>query len=255
MEQGTVLIDVRNMQKTYKLGDLEVHALRDVSVRITKGEFVAIMGPSGSGKSTFMNIIGCLDYHPAKGEYYLDGINVFRQNKDQLAELRNKKIGFIFQSFNILARTSAIENVELPMLYNSGVSTAERKERALAALKAVGLAERADHMPNQLSGGQQQRVAIARALVNNPLVIMADEPTGNLDTRSSYEIMEIFQDLNDKGITIVMVTHETDIAQFAKTNIMFRDGMIVSNSPVVTRKFARQEIPLLPVLDKNDILT
>jgi putative ABC transport system ATP-binding protein len=253
MEQP--LISVKNMAKTYKLGDMEVRALRDVSVTINKGDFVAIMGPSGSGKSTFMNIIGCLDYHPAKGEYYLDGVDVFKMNKDQLAELRNRKIGFIFQSFNILARTSALENVELPMLYNSGVDTKTRRERAMAALKSVGLAERADHMPNQLSGGQQQRVAIARSLVNNPLVIMADEPTGNLDTRSSYEIMEIFQDLNDKGITIVMVTHETDIAQFAKTNILFRDGSIVSNVEVKDRKFAKIEIPKLPVLDPKEILT
>lgn len=249
------LISVKNMEKTYKLGDMEVHALRDVSLSIGKGEFVAIMGPSGSGKSTFMNIIGCLDYHPAKGEYYLDGVDVFKLNKDQLAELRNKKIGFIFQSFNILARTSAIENVELPMLYNSGVDTKTRRERAMAALKSVGLAERADHMPNQLSGGQQQRVAIARSLVNDPLVIMADEPTGNLDTRSSYEIMQIFQDLNDRGITIVMVTHETDIAQFAKTNILFRDGRIVSVTEVANRKFAKIEIPKLPVLDPKEILT
>ena len=249
------LIVVKNMAKTYKLGDMEVRALRDVSLTIEKGAFVAIMGPSGSGKSTFMNIIGCLDYHPAKGEYYLDGLDVFKLNKDQLAELRNRKLGFIFQSFNILARTSAIENVELPMLYNNGVSANERRERALAALKSVGLAERADHMPNQLSGGQQQRVAIARSLVNDPVVIMADEPTGNLDTRSSYEIMEIFQELNDKGITIVMVTHETDIAQFAKTNIMFRDGQIVSNVEVKERKFAKVEIPKLPVLDAKDILT
>ena len=251
----TSLIVVKNMAKTYKLGDMEVHALRDVSLTIEKGAFVAIMGPSGSGKSTFMNIIGCLDYHPAKGEYYLDGVDIFKLNKDQLAELRNKKLGFIFQSFNILARTSAIENVELPMLYNNGIDTKTRRERAMAALKSVGLAERADHMPNQLSGGQQQRVAIARALVNDPLVIMADEPTGNLDTRSSYEIMEIFQDLNDKGITIVMVTHETDIAQFAKTNILFRDGAIVSNVVVKDRKFAKDEIPKLPVLDTKDILT
>ena len=255
MEQGKELIVVKNMAKTYKLGDMEVNALRDVSLTIYKGDFVAIMGPSGSGKSTFMNIIGCLDYHPAKGEYMLDGVDVFKMNKDELAELRNKKIGFIFQSFNILARTSAIENVELPMLYNSSVNSKERKERAMAALKSVGLAERAGHMPNQLSGGQQQRVAIARSLVNNPVVIMADEPTGNLDTRNSYDIMEIFQDMNDKGITIVMVTHETDIAQFAKSNILFRDGMIVSNVEVKDRKIAKLEIPKLPILDKNDILT
>ena len=255
MEQGKELSVVKNMAKTYKLGDMEVNALRDVSLTIYKGDFVAIMGPSGSGKSTFMNIIGCLDYHPAKGEYMLDGVDVFKMNKDELAELRNKKIGFIFQSFNILARTSAIENVELPMLYNSSVNSKERKERAMAALKSVGLAERAGHMPNQLSGGQQQRVAIARSLVNNPVVIMADEPTGNLDTRNSYDIMEIFQDMNDKGITIVMVTHETDIAQFAKSNILFRDGMIVSNVEVKDRKIAKLEIPKLPILDKNDILT
>lgn len=246
---------VKNMAKTYKLGDMEVRALRDVSLTIEKGDFVAIMGPSGSGKSTFMNIIGCLDYHPARGEYYLDGVDVFKLDRDKLAELRNRKIGFIFQSFNILARTSAIENVELPMLYNNSVDSKTRRERAMTALKQVGLAERADHMPNQLSGGQQQRVAIARSLVNNPLVIMADEPTGNLDTRSSYEIMEIFQDLNDKGITIVMVTHETDIAQFAKSNILFRDGAIVSNVIVKDRKFAKTEIPRLPVLDPKEILT
>ena len=255
MTTDKALISVKNLEKIYKLGDMEVHALRDVSLTIEKGAFVAIMGPSGSGKSTFMNIIGCLDYHPAKGEYYLDGENVFKLNKDQLAELRNKKIGFIFQSFNILARTSAIENVELPMLYNSGVDSKTRRERAMAALKSVGLAERADHMPNQLSGGQQQRVAIARSLVNSPLVIMADEPTGNLDTRSSYEIMGIFQELNEKGITIVMVTHEMDIAQFAKSNILFRDGMIVSNVDVTTRKIAKDEIPKLPVLDVKEILT
>jgi len=249
------LIEVKNMAKTYKLGDMEVNALRDVSLTIDKGDFVAIMGPSGSGKSTFMNILGCLDYHPARGAYILDGVDVFKQNKDALAELRNQKIGFIFQSFNILARTSAIENVELPMLYNSSITTAERRERAMAALKSVGLAERAFHMPNQLSGGQQQRVAIARSLVNNPVVIMADEPTGNLDTRTSYEIMEIFQNLNDKGITIVMVTHEPDIAKFARTNILFRDGMIVSVTTVKDRLIARDEIPKLPVLDAKDILT
>lgn len=254
MAEATSLISVKNLMKTYKMGDMEVHALRSVSLDIYKGAFAAIMGPSGSGKSTFMNVIGCLDYS-TKGEYYLDGVDVFKLNKDQLAELRNRKIGFIFQSFNILARTSAIENVELPMLYNNTVNSKERRERAMAALKSVGLAERADHMPNQLSGGQQQRVAIARSLVNNPVVIMADEPTGNLDTRSSYEIMEIFQGLNDKGITIVMVTHELDIAQFSVTNIMFRDGQIVSNVLVKNRKNAKEEISKLPVLDSKDILT
>ncbi len=254
MDIDNNLICVKNLVKTYKMGDMQVFALRNVTLNIEKGAFVAIMGPSGSGKSTFMNVIGCLDY-PTSGEYYIDNENVFKLNKDRLAELRNKKIGFIFQSFNILARTSAIENVELPMLYNSGIDTKERKERAMAALKSVGLAERAFHMPNQLSGGQQQRVAIARSLVNNPLVIMADEPTGNLDTRSSYEIMEIFQNLNDKGITIVMVTHEMDIAQFARTNILFRDGKIVTNSVVVDRKIASEELKNLPVLDVNEIMT
>ncbi len=254
MDIDNNLICVKDLVKTYKMGDMQVFALRNVTLNIEKGAFVAIMGPSGSGKSTFMNVIGCLDY-PTSGEYYIDNENVFKLNKDRLAELRNKKIGFIFQSFNILARTSAIENVELPMLYNSGIDTKERKERALAALKSVGLAERAFHMPNQLSGGQQQRVAIARSLVNNPLVIMADEPTGNLDTRSSYEIMEIFQKLNDKGITIVMVTHEMDIAQFARTNILFRDGKIVSNSEVIDRKIATDEIKNLPILDVNEVLT
>ena len=254
MEAGKILLSVKNLIKTYKMGDMEVHALRNVSLDIENGAFTAIMGPSGSGKSTFMNVIGCLDYS-TKGEYKLDGVDVFKLNKDQLAELRNLKIGFIFQSFNILARTSAIENVELPMLYNSNVNSKERRERAMAALKSVGLAERADHMPNQLSGGQQQRVAIARSLVNNPVVIMADEPTGNLDTRSSYEIMDIFQQLNDKGITIVMVTHETDIAQFAKSNILFRDGQIVSNVAVSDRKLAKNELPKLPVLDAKDVLT
>lgn len=233
---------------------MEVRALRNVSLEVERSAFVAIMGPSGSGKSTFMNILGCLDY-PTSGEYFLDGVNVFSLNRNELAELRNKKIGFIFQSFNVLARTSALDNVELPMLYSAGVSTKERRERAMSALKMVGLAERAHHMPSQLSGGQQQRVAIARSLVNNPLIIMADEPTGNLDTRTSYEIMEIFQGLNDKGITILMVTHERDIAQFARTNIMFRDGRITANTIVENRKTATEELPRLPVLDSAEILT
>jgi putative ABC transport system ATP-binding protein len=254
MTTPQTLIQVKHLVKTYKMGDMEVRALRDASLDIEKGAFVAIMGPSGSGKSTFMNIIGCLDY-PTSGEYYLDGLNVFALNKNQLAELRNKKIGFIFQSFNILARTSAIENVELPMLYNSKLNARERRTKAMEALQSVSLSERANHMPNQLSGGQQQRVAIARSLVNDPLVIMADEPTGNLDTRSSYEIMGIFQELNERGITIVMVTHEPDIAQFAKTNIMFRDGQIISNSIVKERKIAKTEIPKLPVINPEDVLT
>jgi putative ABC transport system ATP-binding protein len=249
------LITVKDITKTYHMGDFEVHALRGVSYSINKGDFVAIMGASGSGKSTFMNILGCLD-KPTKGEYYLDGIDALKLDKNQLADLRNQKIGFIFQSFNILPRTSALENVELPLLYNSNVSAKERKERAIKALKSVGLENRMNNMPNQLSGGQQQRVAIARALVNEPVVIMADEPTGNLDSKTSYEIMGIFQELNEKGITILMVTHEPDIAQFASINIVFRDGKIIENKKVNERKNAVEELKKIPTLtleeEKNE---
>lgn len=244
------LISVKDLHKTYRMGDVEVHALRGISLDIQRGDFVAIMGASGSGKSTFMNVIGCLD-KPTKGEYFLDGKNIGKLNKDELAELRNKKIGFIFQSFNILPRTSAIENVELPLLYDSSVKAAERKERAYAALRSVGLADRANSFPNQLSGGQQQRVAIARALVNQPVVILADEPTGNLDTRTSYEIMDIFQSLNEKGSTIIMVTHEPDIAYLALSNIVFRDGQIIAHSKVSPRKIAREELKKIPILSEN----
>lgn len=240
------LIETKDISKTYRIGEIEVHALQGISVEINKSEFVAIMGASGSGKSTFMNIIGCLDL-PTKGEYFLEGINVNLLRKNQLAELRNKKIGFIFQAFNILSRTTAIENVELPLLYNSGVNNKERKERAFNALKSVGLADRANSLPNQLSGGQQQRVAIARALVNEPIVILADEPTGNLDSRTSYEIMELFQELNEKGRTIVMVTHEPDISLFAKSTIVFKDGKIITNSTVKERKTAREELSKIQV--------
>jgi putative ABC transport system ATP-binding protein len=247
------LISVKNLVKTYRMGDIEVRALRDATLEIKKGEFVAIMGASGSGKSTFMNILGCLDY-PTSGEYYMDGINVLELDKNKLAELRNRKIGFIFQSFNILPRTSAVENVELPLLYNTQVTSKERRDRAYNALRSVGLAERSKSMPNQLSGGQQQRVAIARALVNEPVVIMADEPTGNLDSRTSYEIMEIFQRLNNNGATIVMVTHEPDIAQFALSNIIFRDGKIIANTPVKDRKYAAEELKKLPSPDEEKVL-
>lgn len=240
-----MLISVKDLCRIYKVGDMDFYALKYVSLDIERGSFAAIMGPSGSGKSTFMNILGCLDI-PSKGQYVLDGVDVLNLNKNQLAELRNQKLGFIFQSFNILSRTSAIENVELPMLYNNKYNATQRKERSMEALKAVGLADRANHLPNQLSGGQQQRVAIARALVNDPVVIMADEPTGNLDTRSSYEIMEIFQQLNEKGITVVMVTHELDIAHFAKSNIIFRDGKLNANNKVNDRMFATKELTLLP---------
>jgi len=244
------LIQVRNLVKTYRTG---VRALRGVTVDVNKGDFVAVMGASGSGKSTFMNILGCLDV-PTSGEYLLDGVDILKQSKDELAELRNKKIGFIFQSFNILSRTSALENVELPLLYNKKIGSKERKEKAFQALKAVGLEERINSMPNQLSGGQQQRVAIARALVNDPLVILADEPTGNLDSRTSYEIMEIFQRLNDRGITIVMVTHEFDISQFALNGVLFKDGKIIANNPVIKRKSASEELKNLPSLTKEQQL-
>ena len=249
----TSIISVKDLVKTYTMGDLEVHALRGVSLDINQGEYVAIMGASGSGKSTLMNILGCLD-HQTKGVYLLDGVNVNTYNRNQLAEFRGKKIGFIFQSFNLLPRTTALENVELPLLYNRAVSSKERKERAFSALKAVGLGGRTESMPNQLSGGMQQRVAIARSLVNNPVVIMADEPTGNLDTRTSFEIMEIFQNLNEKGITIVMVTHETDIAQFALTNVVFRDGKIIANQAVKGRKNATEELKNLPANEDEIVI-
>ncbi len=222
------LIEARNLTKVYSLGDVEVRALDGISTTIEKGEFVAIMGQSGSGKSTFMNVLGCLDT-PTGGNYLLDGTDTGRLSRDDLAEIRNKKLGFVFQGFNLLSRTSAVENVELPLLYD-GSPARERRERARAALKSVGLEGREDHHPNQLSGGQQQRVAIARALVNDAPIILADEPTGNLDTRTSVEIMELFVRLNeDSNITIVLVTHEPDIATYSKRKIRFLDGRIVSD--------------------------
>ena len=222
------LIEVRELRKVYRLGDIEVNALMDVSATIAKGEFVAIMGPSGSGKSTFMNVLGCLD-QPTSGQYLLEGIDVGKLNRDELAGIRNKKIGFVFQGFNLLSRTSAIENVEIPLLYN-GLHVKERRERALAALKSVGLEGREHHHPNQLSGGQQQRVAIARALVNDAPIILADEPTGNLDTKTSIEIMELLVKLNtESNITVTLVTHEPDIATYSRRQIKFLDGRIVSD--------------------------
>ncbi len=218
---------VDHLTKIYRLGDVEVHALRGVTLSIARGEFVALMGASGSGKSTFMNILGCLD-RPTAGRYFLDGVDVSTLNSDERAEIRNTKIGFVFQSFNLLPRTSALENVELPLVY-SAVSLKEQRTRAFAALKAVGLEERAHHLQSQLSGGQQQRVAIARALVNNPMLMLADEPTGNLDSATSVEVMHTFTALHQQGITVLVVTHEADIAAFAQRRIVFRDGVIVTD--------------------------
>jgi putative ABC transport system ATP-binding protein len=247
------IINVEHLVKVYKMGDMEVHALRGITLSIHKSDFVAIMGKSGSGKSTFMNILGCLDV-PTKGEYSLDQVNVGKMNKDQLAHLRNKKIGFVFQSFNLLSRTSALENVELPLMYNSKISSKEMRERALKALESVGLASRAHHFPNQLSGGEQKRVAIARALVNDPVVILADEPTGNLDTRTSVEVMDIFQQLNKRGITVVIVTHEPDIASFTNRNITFKDGKILKDIMVERPKIAGEELLTLPVLTEEETI-
>jgi putative ABC transport system ATP-binding protein len=220
------IIELRDLVKTYKIGDTEVRALRGVSYTVEEGDFVAIMGPSGSGKSSLMNIVGCLD-KPTSGKYFLEGQDVSTLDKDQLARIRNEKIGFVFQTFNLLPRTSALENVELPLLY-SNIHSRERHERAMAALDSVGLRDRAQHKTNQLSGGEQQRIAIARALLNSPTLILADEPTGNLDTATSCEIMDIFTKLNvEKGITMVMVTHEPDIACYARKRIYVRDGQII----------------------------
>src|SRR5262245_21535068 len=237
------VIRVREVHKTYQTGEVDVHAVRGVSLEIAQGEFVALMGASGSGKSTMMNIIGCLD-RPTQGKYFLDGIDVSLLNRDHLADIRNQKIGFVFQGFNLLSRTSALENVELPMLYTrqSRAGSGSQRERALKALEIVGLSDRAGHTPNQLSGGQQQRVAIARALANEPSLLLADEPTGNLDSRTSVEIMGVFQKLNDQGITIVMVTHELDIARFTRRMVVMRDGKIVSDTPVANRSNAETEL-------------
>jgi putative ABC transport system ATP-binding protein len=244
------LIQINHLTKIYPLGEMEVHALRGVSVEIRNGEFLAIMGASGSGKSTFMNILGCLD-KPTKGSYLLGDIDVSKLTRDELAHIRNTRIGFVFQGFNLLSRTSAIENAELPLLYCS-MSNKERKDRAVAALERVGLGDRIHHFPNQLSGGQQQRVAIARALVNDPSIVLADEPTGNLDSRTSVEVMGIFQELNNHGITVILVTHEPDIAQFAKRHIVFRDGKIRADKPNATPRVAVEVLKEMPVIDDDE---
>ena len=241
------VIRVEELHKYYELGETRVHALRGVSLAVERGDFLAIMGASGSGKSTFMNILGCLD-KPTAGRYLLEGIDVSQHDKKALAHIRNQKLGFVFQGFNLLARTTAQENTELPTLYTK-ISKAEREKRAADALAMVGLADRAHHFPSQMSGGQQQRVAIARALVNRPSILLADEPTGNLDSRTSVEIMEILQNLNDEGLTVVLVTHEHEIAQFAKRVLVFRDGKIRKDDLVVSRPRANEVLKTLPTLE------
>ena len=239
----STVISVRNLVKTYIVGEVEVRALRGVNLEVQHGEFVSVTGASGSGKSTFMHIVGCLD-RPTSGQYLLDGENVSRMSKDALAAVRNKKIGFVFQGFNLLSRTSALDNVELPLLYGAnGMKTADRHKRAIEVLTLVGLGERTDHHPNQLSGGQQQRVAIARALINNPSILLADEPTGNLDTKTSIEVMGIFQRLNvERGITVILITHEPDIAEYGTRTVTFRDGLVVSDRAVAERRMADDEL-------------
>ena len=246
------VIEIKDLVKDYNLGQVPVHVLKGISFEIERGDFVSIMGPSGSGKSTLMNILGCLD-KPTSGSYELDGISVAKLNRDQLAEIRNKKIGFVFQQFNLLARTSAAENVELPLMYTDA-SAHERHERAMAALFAVGLAGRQDHQPSQLSGGQQQRVAIARSLVNDPKIILADEPTGALDSRTSIEIMAIFQRLNrQEGITMIMVTHDPDIASYSNRNIRFKDGRLQGDERVAQPREALKDLEQIPAEQPEEL--
>lgn len=252
---STPVIQLDDFRKTYTSGEVQVHAVRGVTLKIEPGEFVAIMGASGSGKSTMMNTLGCLD-RPSSGRYLLDGVNVGELNRDELADLRNRKIGFVFQGFNLLTRTTAVENVELPMLYaRPPLPRSEQRERAMKSLTMVGLAERFDHTSNQLSGGQQQRVAIARALVNEPKLLLADEPTGNLDSRTSIEIMGIFQRLNDQGMTVAMVTHELDIARYCRRVVVMRDGLVRSDEWVKDRLIASDELARLDAEQKAVQLT
>lgn len=250
-KENSVILDIRNLHREFKMGEETVKALNGVSFTISKGEFVTIMGSSGSGKTTLLNILGCLD-KPTSGTYLLDGIDIGKLSKTQLAGYRNRKLGFVFQSYNLLARTSALENVELPLMYNKDFSAKQRKEKALKALEAVGLSQRVHHLPNQLSGGQQQRVAIARALVNDPVMILADEATGNLDTRTSYEIMMLVQELNDvQGKTIVFVTHEPDIASFSKRTITLKDGKIIKDAVNTNVQNAKESLASLPPIDEE----
>ncbi|MCB0502905.1 MAG: ABC transporter ATP-binding protein [Bacteroidetes bacterium] len=242
------IIKIQDLKRDFKMGSEVVHALKGVSCTIQEGEFVTIMGSSGSGKSTLLNILGCLD-QPTSGIYEIDGVRVKGLSRNELAKIRNEKIGFIFQSYNLLARTTALENVELPLLYNSKISTQERRKRSKEALEKVGLADRLDHTPAQLSGGQQQRVAIARSLVNNPVMILADEATGNLDTKTSYEIMSLFQELNRQGITITFVTHEPDIATFSSRTIILKDGNIIKDDKNKNVQWAAAELSKLPIED------
>jgi putative ABC transport system ATP-binding protein len=252
------VIEVKNLTKVYTVGEIKVHALRGVSLSVEPGEFVAVTGPSGSGKSTFMHIAGCLD-RPSGGNYFLDGKDVSKLSKDELARVRNQKIGFVFQGFNLLSRTTALDNVELPLLYNtngaSKLGRKQRHQRAMEVLGAVNLANRYHHFPNQLSGGQQQRVAIARSLINQPSIILADEPTGNLDTRTSIEVMGIFQRLNkERGITVLLITHEMDIAEYGTRLIRFRDGRVVADQAVTHRRNAEEELAALPPPEPDQIV-
>jgi len=249
---GKKILEIDNLKREFKMGSEIVRALKGISFTVNEGEFVTIMGASGSGKTTLLNLLGCLD-KPTEGTYLLDGVNIGKLTRNELAKIRNEKIGFVFQSYNLLARTSAIENVELPLLYNPKVSKKERDEKALRALDAVKLLDRKDHLPNQMSGGQQQRVAIARALINQPVMILADEATGNLDTRTSYEIMALVQELNEQGRTIVFVTHEPDIAAFSNRTITLRDGKIIKDEPNENVRSAKKALAELPVGDDVDI--
>jgi len=238
------VIEIKNLNKTYQVGTVEVNALRSVSLSIEEGEFVAIMGASGSGKSTLMNLLGCLD-QPTSGDYYLDGVNTSKLTRNEYADIRNQKIGFVFQGFNLLSRTTALENVELPLMYDRAHRIADPSKAAIEALTRVGLGDRMDHIPNQLSGGQQQRVAIARALISNPSIILADEPTGNLDSKTSVEVFGLFQELNDEGITVILVTHERDFAAFAKRIIELKDGMLIRDYSLSNRLNAKSEMKKL----------